>query len=88
MIGLGGKNPSLKKYRPKLAGSEQPPALLVLFGDGIISDYLRDLFSRLLPSTACARCPGVCRDAAQLFASLYRSPRPITACGDLPAPAG
>lgn len=40
MIGLGGKNPSLIKYRPKLAGCEQPRALLVLFVEGIITDYL------------------------------------------------
>lgn len=88
MIGLGGKNPSLVKYRPKLAGSEQPRALGVLFGDGIISDYLHDLFSRLLPSIFSARCLGVSRDAAQPFSSLCRLPRPITACGDPLAPAG
>ncbi len=37
---LDGKNPRVVKYHPKLAGSEQPRAHLVLFGDGIITDYL------------------------------------------------
>ena len=37
---LDGKNPRIEKYRPKMTESEQPRAHLVLFGDGIITDYL------------------------------------------------